>query len=81
MLCIYLAARHYGHVATIRILILTNCYGITNLLLQKFTFTENQTFYKIFMLQKFGAIGNRPQTESYSSQRSSKNSNKTILVM
>ena len=27
-----------------------------NLLLQKFTFTENQTFYKIFMLQKFGAI-------------------------
>ena len=43
-LCIYLAAHHYGHVAAIRILILTNCYGITNLLLQKFTFTDNQTF-------------------------------------
>ena len=27
-----------------------------NLLLQKLTFTENQTFHKIFMLQKFGAI-------------------------
>ena len=41
------------HVA---ILILMNCYGIVNLLLQKFTFTENQTFYKRFILQKFGAI-------------------------
>ena len=46
---IYLAARHYyGHVAAIRILILTNCYGITNLLLRKFTFTENQTFLQNF---------------------------------
>ena len=54
---IYLAARHYyGHVAAIRILILTNCYGITNLLLRKFTFTENQPFYEIFILRKFGAI-------------------------
>ena len=42
---IYLAACHYyGHMADIRTLILTNCYRITNLLLQKFTFTENQTF-------------------------------------
>ena len=34
-LCIYLAAHHYyyGHVAALRILILMNCYGITNLLL------------------------------------------------
>ena len=32
MLCIYLVACNYGHVADIRILILTNCYGITNLL-------------------------------------------------
>ena len=42
---IYLAARHYyDHVADMCILILTNCYGIMNLLLRKFTFTENQTF-------------------------------------
>ena len=54
-LCIYLVACHYGHVAAICILILTNCYGITNLL-QKFNFTDNQTFYNIFILQKFGAI-------------------------
>ena len=27
-----------------------------NLLLQKFTFTENQPFYEIFILRKFGAI-------------------------
>ena len=54
---IYLAARHYyGHVAAARILILVNCYGITNLLLRKFTFSENQTFYEIFILRKFGAI-------------------------
>ena len=39
MLHIYLAARHYyGHVAAVCILILAN------LLLRKFTFTENQTF-------------------------------------
>ena len=46
MFRIYLAERHYnyGHVAAIHILILINCYGITNLLLRKFTFTENQTF-------------------------------------
>ena len=45
-------ARHYihGHVAAIRIL--TNCYGITNLLLQKFTFTENQTFLRNFYTTK-----------------------------
>ena len=29
---------------TWQLLILTNCYGITNLLLRKITFTENQTF-------------------------------------
>ena len=52
MLHIYLAACHYGHVAAIRILILTNCYGITNLLLRKFTFTENQTFLRIFYTTK-----------------------------
>ena len=40
--------------AAVRILILMNCYGITNLLLQKFTFTENQTS---FTLQKFGTNG------------------------
>ena len=33
----------------VRILILTNCCGITNLLLRKFTFIENQTFYEIFI--------------------------------
>ena len=33
------------HVA---ISILTNCYRIVNLPLQKFTFTKNQTFYKNF---------------------------------
>ena len=44
-LCIYLAACHYyGHVAAICLVILINCYGIMNLLFQKFTFTENQTF-------------------------------------
>ena len=42
MLRIYLATCYYGNAAAIRIL--TNCYGITNLLLRKFTFTENQTF-------------------------------------
>ena len=51
-LCIYLAACHYGHMAAIRILILTNCYGITNLLLQKFNFTENQTFLQNFYTTK-----------------------------
>ena len=46
------------HVAAIRILILTNCYGITNLLLRKFIFTENQTFYEIFhSLELYGIIG------------------------
>ena len=51
-LCIYLVARHYyGHVAAMHILILRNCYGITNLLLRKFTFTENETF-----LQKFSTM-------------------------
>ena len=50
---IYLAACHYyGHVAAVRILILANCYGITNLLLQKFTFTENQTFLQNFYTTK-----------------------------
>ena len=34
------------------ILILTNCYGITNLLLRKFTFTENQTFLRNFYTTK-----------------------------
>ena len=29
-----------------------NCYGITNLLLQKFTFTENQTFLRNFYITK-----------------------------
>ena len=48
---IYLAACHYGHVAAIRIF-LTNCYGITNLLLRKFTFTENQTFLRNFYTTK-----------------------------
>ena len=46
MLQIYLAARrYYGHMATIRILILMNCY-IWNyeFIITKFTFTENQTF-------------------------------------
>ena len=45
---IYLATRHYGHVAAIRILILTNCYGITKIyfhwksdLLTKFLYYEN----------------------------------------
>ena len=52
MLCIYLAAHHYDHVAAIRILILMNCYGITNLLLRKFTFTENQTFLRNFHTTK-----------------------------
>ena len=33
-----------------------NCYGITNLSLWKFIFTENQTFFKNFIVQKFGAI-------------------------
>ena len=37
--------------AAMHILILKNCYGITNLLLRKFTFTENQTF-----LQKFSTM-------------------------
>ena len=47
--CIYLAAHHYyGNVTAVRILILTNCYGIVNLLLRKFTFTENQTFLRNF---------------------------------
>ena len=49
---VYLAARHYGHVAAIRIFILTNCYGITNLLLRKFTFTENQTCLRNFYTTK-----------------------------
>ena len=31
MLRIYLAARHYGHVAAIRMLILMNCYGFTKI--------------------------------------------------
>ena len=42
----------WSHVATIRILILTNCYGIMNLLLRKFTFTENQTFLRNFYTTK-----------------------------
>ena len=50
---IYLAARHCGHVAAKHILILTTkCYGITNLLLRKFTFTENQTFLRNFYSTK-----------------------------
>ena len=53
MLHIYLAACHYyGHVAAICILILTNSYGIMNLLLQKFTFTENQTILQNFYTTK-----------------------------
>ena len=40
---IYLAARHYDHMAAI--LILMNCYGITNLLIRIICFTENQTFF------------------------------------
>ena len=39
-----------------QLIIHLNCYGITNLFLQKFTFTENQPFYEIFILRKFGAI-------------------------
>ena len=46
----------YGHAAAVRILILTNCYEMTNLLLRKFTFTEHQTIYENFILQKLGAI-------------------------
>ena len=34
----------HAMIVTWQLLILTNCYGITNLLLRKFTFTENQTF-------------------------------------
>ena len=34
----------------------SNSYGITNLLLRKFTFTENQIFLQIFIPRKFGAI-------------------------
>ena len=50
---IYLVACHYyGHVTAMRILILMNCYGITNLLLRKFTFTENQTFLRNFYTSK-----------------------------
>ena len=49
---IYLVACHKGHVATIGILMLTNCYGITNLLLQKFTLIENQTFLRNFYTTK-----------------------------
>ena len=57
MLHIYLAARHYyGHVAAIHILILMNCYGITNLLLQNLLSLKIRPFYKIFILRKFGAI-------------------------
>ena len=42
---IYLVACHYyGRVTAMRILILMNYYGSMNLLLRKFTFTENQTF-------------------------------------
>ena len=41
---------------TWQLLIVTNCYGIMNLLLRKFSFTENQTFYEIFIQRKFGAI-------------------------
>ena len=52
-LCIYLVVCHYyGHVTAIRILILMNCYGITNLLLRKFTFTENQIFLRNFLCYK-----------------------------
>ena len=51
-LCIYLAAHHYGHVTATRILNLTSCHGITNLLLQKFTFSENQTFLQNFYATK-----------------------------
>ena len=36
----------------VRILFLPNCYGIANLLLQKFTFTENQTFLRNFYTTK-----------------------------
>ena len=39
-----------------QLIIRLNCYGIMNLLLRKFTFTENQPFYEIFILRKFGAI-------------------------
>ena len=39
--------------AAIRILMLTNCYGITNLLLRKFAFTEIQTFLRNFYTTKF----------------------------
>ena len=42
----------YSHVAAIRILILTNCYGTMNLLLRKFTFTENQPFLRNFYATK-----------------------------
>ena len=49
---IYLAAHHYGHLVYIRILILTNCYGIANLLLRKFTFTENRTILRNFYTMK-----------------------------
>ena len=43
----------YGHVATICILTLTNCYGITNLLLLSL---KIRPFHEILILQKYGAI-------------------------
>ena len=43
-----------------QLIIRLNCYGIKNLLLRKFTFTENQPFYEIFILRKFGAIWYKP---------------------
>ena len=54
VLRIYVAAHHYyGHVAAGYTYInLTNCYGITNLLLRKFAFTENQTFLRNFYTTK-----------------------------
>ena len=35
---------HYMVTWHVDILIITNCYGIMNLVLRKFTFIENQTF-------------------------------------
>ena len=43
-LFIILATLHYMVMWYVDVLILTNCYGIMNLLLQKVTFIENQTF-------------------------------------
>ena len=40
----------HGHV--IAILILVNYYGVTNLVLRKFTVTENQTFLQKFYTTK-----------------------------